>query len=195
MTLRSKILACALFIASVPALACPPPPPAHPPPQQKEGESEEAFTARVAALAEAEKHKQALAEKRREGFQQGYEFALWDSADLAVLAEIVAIKERKVNRPYVDSSPLVTLKILSVARGKTTSKRFQLEYTGITSCGPYGPTNIVEGAIGDRFVVFFRSGKPGMKTVLRGYSKDEAQSGSVKRVFAEYERSIQSEGS
>lgn len=50
-------------------------------------------------------------------------------------------------------------------KGEGSSRRFLLNYAGLTDCGPYGGGEAVDGRVGDVFVVFVHDGQPSTEGV------------------------------
>ena len=68
----------------------------------------------------------------------------------------------------------VRLEILQIVRGNVRPTDFWLTYRGFTSCGPIGAMDVVDGEVGDVFVIYARLGRLSSQTVLQGYSATTA---------------------
>jgi hypothetical protein len=137
------------------AHACPPPPP---PPAQMEGESEFDYVIRLQTLREEEA---AASLARRVEFEQQW----WNESESVFLARIERAETIEFDG-YYETVPRVHLRPLRWIKGSGSSRRFRLSYEGMTSCGPYGGGEAVEGAVGDVFLVFVREGRPRQRSVI-----------------------------
>lgn len=134
------------------AEACLPPPP--PPPEQ--GESDEAYAARVAAWQAARN-----AEDAR--WRADRQTRLWDEADSVILARIVRV--RPFETAMFGTSQRVTLRGVRALKGRAYTNRFTLNYTDGTSCGPLPAFDAITGNVGDTFVIFIRGGRPNQSRI------------------------------
>jgi hypothetical protein len=128
------------------AHACPPPPPEPPP---APGETIEAWRARLDAEAQAR-----AVEQRRQW---------WGRSELVLLARIVrtdSIPLRDFSGREYDRFPRVFMRPVRWLKGSGSSRRFHLNWEGMTDCGPYGGGEAASGHIGDLVVVFVREGRP-----------------------------------
>ncbi|HVV32235.1 MAG TPA: hypothetical protein VHC73_03315 [Vitreimonas sp.] len=156
---RHLALAALLSVALMSAAeACPPPPPTPPPPP---GESIEAYNARLAEEAQA----------RVIGYQRGW----WERAQSVLLARI----ERRDSISLKDDrgvtyarSPRVLLRPVRWLKGEGPPRRFYLNYSGLTDCGPYGGGEAVDGEVGDFFVVFVSEGPASQASVVTSLALD-----------------------
>ena len=134
------------------ANACPPPPP---PPLPIPDESSEAWEARVTAEAQA----QLVATQRH----------WWESAQSVLLARVEqrdTVRRRDPTWDMSFESPRVLLRPVHWLKGSGPSRRFRLTYTGMSSCGPYGGGEAVDGAVGELFIVFVGEGRPRQESVF-----------------------------
>ena len=147
------LLAAALtFLAATPAAACLPPP--GPPPEA--GESAESHAARYAAWrAEQDAQHAAWLHQRQ--------VTLWDEADAVFIARITRVEADR--QAYFGDTQRVSLRAEQSLKGRRYRSSFGLRYTDATSCGPLPSFAAINGAVGDRFVVFVRGGRPGQSTV------------------------------
>lgn len=127
-----------------------------------EGESAEAYQARLSALrAEEAARLQALIVE--------YQRRWWNESESVLLARVERTDSARMYDIYgasIGSFPRAHLRPVRWLKGAGPSRRFRLTYTGMTSCGPYGGGDAVAGAVGDVFVVFVRSGRPSQRTVI-----------------------------
>lgn len=181
-------LICGICLANA-ALACPPPPPDLPPPDRFSGETDLAFQARYDQYKRERNAERQLKEASWKSFEQGYEAAAWNLSDQIVVAEIVAKGStalRNDRGEIYTASPEVTLRTIEQIRGERSAQTFTLHYVGLTSCGPTGAVNIVDGRLGQHFVIFALRGVLGMDTVRQGYSLSDAQDSRTKALLAKY---------
>ena len=138
----------ALFSANA-AHACMPPPP----PPQEQGESDDAYAARVTAW-------QAQRNAEDAQFRADRQSRLWDEADSVFLARIVRIRSNA--NEYGQG---VTLRGIRSLKGRAFTNRFTLNPTLPPPCS-FAPTfDATAGAVGDTFVIFVRGGRPSQRTV------------------------------
>lgn len=151
--MRSIFAATAITMALFNAAeACPPPPP---PPPPVPGESIEAWQARLQAEAQAQ----------TAGYQRGW----WDQSQSVLLARIERIDSVRVRNDWAGTntrSPRVYLRPVRWLKGSGSARRFRLNITGISDCGPYGGGEAVNGHVGDVFLVFVREGQPTQASVI-----------------------------
>lgn len=140
-----------MFGASA-AHACLPPPP--PPPEQ--GESEESYAARVAAW-------QAGRDAEHAAWLHQRQVRLWDESDSVFVARITRVRPTRLD--YIGDTQRVSLRGERSLKGRRYTGNFGLRYTDATSCGPLPSFAAIEGAVGDRFVVFVEGRRPGQSTV------------------------------
>lgn len=157
-----------IYVLSATAEACPPPPP---PPPPEAGESNEAYQTRLAALraAEAEVNAQRVLQ-----MQQGW----WDESQSVLLARVVRRDSIRLKDNWGEiygRSPRVLLRPVRWLKGSGSSRRFRLNYEGLTSCGPYGGGDAVDGEIGEVFVVFVREGRPRQDSVITSLAMDRVR--------------------
>jgi hypothetical protein len=138
----------ALFTANT-AHACLPPPP--PPPEQ--GESDDAYAARVAAWQAQRIAEDAL-------FRHNNQVRLWDEADSVFLARITRVQPNAT-----DYGARVTLRGIRTLKGRAYTNRFTLSATLPPPCSSAPAFDATAGAIGDVFVIFVRGGRPSQRTV------------------------------
>lgn len=182
---RRLFLAIPLLIMATVATsahACSIPPPAVPPEQQP-GESVVEFEARLAAFHFSQLRGKELRAARLAAYQEGYERALWDSAPVAVLAQIIEKGESSAEESPFGAMPEVTLRVVETAKGFVSLRPFKLTYEGVTSCGPVGLVSVVDGEVGEQFVLFASGRDLGMESVIAGYSQSEARNGRTKFLF------------
>jgi hypothetical protein len=146
------VAAIALFGVGI-ANACPPPPPGPPP---EVGESAESHAARVAAY-------QAGLEADHQAWLHARQVSLWDEADAVFIARITRVEPHHLT--YIGDTQRVSLRAEQSLKGRRYNSSFSLRYTDATSCGPMPSFAAINGAVGDRFVVFVRGGRPGQSTV------------------------------
>lgn len=157
--MRSVLIVAVMIAAFLGAAeACPPPPPEPPP---APGESIEAWRARLDAEAQAQ----------TASYQRGW----WDQSQSVLLARIERIDSVPVRNDWANvntHSPRVHLRPVRWLKGSGPSRRFHLNITGITDCGPYGGGEAVNGRIGDVFLVFVRDGRPNQASVITSLALD-----------------------
>lgn len=143
-------LAATLAVFSIStAEACMPPPP----PPQEQGESDDAYTARVTAW-------QAQRNAEDAQFRADRQSRLWDEADSVFLARIVRVRANA--NEYGQG---VTLRGIRSLKGRAYTNRFTLNPTLPPPCS-FAPTfDATAGAVGDTFVIFVRGGRPSQRTV------------------------------
>ena len=141
----------ALFSANT-AHACMPPPP----PPQEQGESDDAYAARVVAWQAARAAEDAQ-------WRHNNQLRLWDNADSVFIARIVRVQPHEA--PMYGDSQRVTLRSIRVLKGRRYTNRFTLQYTDGTSCGPLPAFDAITGHVGDTYVVYVRGGRPRQSTV------------------------------
>ena len=141
-----------VLLSATTAHACLPPPP--PPPEQ--GESEEAYAARVAAW-------QAERAAQEAQWRHDQQLRLWDEADSVFIARIVRVQPHQA--PMYGDSQRVTLRGIRQLKGRRYTNRFALQYTDATSCGPLPAFEAITGHVGDIYVVYVRGGRPSQRTV------------------------------
>lgn len=172
-----------LAVSGVAAEACSPiPPPV--PPAPNFSETQEEYQKRLDAFWLEVKHKEAVNFARSEGYANGYEEALWDSAAVIALVEVVEPKSNGLT-PMPWNGPQATFKVVKAIKGKPSRGTFNIGYEGMTSCGPYGHVSMAQGSLGERFVVFSSSRKLEMKTILEGYNRSEARNYRTKELLQE----------
>jgi len=149
--LAAALGAIALFAASH-ADACMPPPG----PPQEAGESDAAYAARHAAWrAEQDAQHAAWLHQRQ--------VTLWDEADAVFIARVTRV--RPDFNDYLGETRQVSLRTERTLKGRRYNATFGLRYTDATSCGPLPAFAAIEGAVGERYVVFVRGGRPRQSTV------------------------------
>jgi hypothetical protein len=134
------------------ANACPPPPP---PPLPIPDESSEAWQARVTAEAQNE-----LMNRQRQW---------WNDSQSVLLARVERRDTVRLRDAWGDpnfEAPRVLLRPVRWLKGSGPSRRFRLSYTGMTTCGPYGGGEAVNGAVGEVFIVFVGEGRPRQESVF-----------------------------
>jgi len=137
------------LLAANTAEACLPPPP--PPPEQ--GESEEAYGARVAAW-QAERDAEAAR------WRADQQTRLWDEADSVILARIERV------RPNANEyGQGVTLRGIRSLKGHAYTGRFTLNPTLPPPCSFAPAFDATAGNVGDTFVIFVRGGRPNQSRV------------------------------
>lgn len=185
----SYIFAVAFALSATGAWACPPPPPPPQPPAPIENEAPEAYKLKLAEFERAQEQAQLTKAANWSGYRNGVEDTLWRTANRVFLAEITAKGETEMHdvqgRVY-GNSPEVTLTIVAWAKGENEgpAEPFKLSYGGMTSCGPYGPVNIVQASVGSRFLVFADSGLIAADSVFGGYSELETVNTRTQLFFA-----------
>lgn len=168
---RKVILSlCAMWWANLalPALACPPPPP---PERPGDGESADAFKARMdaAAAAAAARYDQIILDAQRQA---------WDKAASVVIARVDKVQPIKaviygpMNRAYL--TPLSWLK------GKQRRGTFTIADTGETDCGPTGGGDATAAKAGDLVVVYASEGKLGNNTMIANFAADRVRDPRIK---------------
>ena len=188
MRLPFRFLAIAAALHATAATACPPPPPPPLPPEppaRMEAETQEDYVLRLkeweARMAEFERRRQfdiELRDARLEAQKQAVESTLWHASDQIVIATIVATGETAMRDDWghvYAQSPQATLRIEDRIGGSGRARDLVLEYTGMTSCGPIGPLEVLAGKVGDSFVMFFRHGRPEVDRMLGAYPLDDTR--------------------
>ncbi|RJY09262.1 hypothetical protein D6201_07740 [Aurantiacibacter aquimixticola] len=141
------------------------------PPAQLDGESDADFAHRLELFEREREHEAELSAASGTAWANGYENAVWEASPQVVVARLISRETTRIEiAGYREiNSPLATLEVTQTARGAGAPERFTLQYTGLTSCGPTGPLDVLEGEVGDEFVIFAGTGALGMKTLIKAY--------------------------
>lgn len=140
-----------LAVMAAPAAACSPP--LHQPPPMLPGETDAAYRLRIEAQARRDAE---VARVQAEAAQLAREETLWHNADRIVVGEVTGLSGWREDRKGA-SYRIVTLRLLTAARGSGTLRRIRLHsYDGGDACfGPQGPIYPTEG----KLVLFAKDGK------------------------------------
>ncbi|MEP0189333.1 MAG: hypothetical protein ABJP70_03360 [Erythrobacter sp.] len=176
--LALPVLAVALAPSAQACSIAPPPQP----PEPEEGESSASHSARVAAFHFGQLREKELDAAREQAQREGYERALWQTASVVALVEVVATVEPPEDVDF-NFKPGVVLKVVQAERGSPQSEPFTITFRSLTSCGPFGHVRMAQGDISERFVVFAKDDKLDMESVIIGYTKAEAQIYGTTQLF------------
>ena len=172
-----KLLLAAVIASAVLGLgaawACPPPPP---PPAPMEGESAEAYQARLTAARDADE-----AARRANALTRQQQ--LWDESESVVVARITEVTEIGSGPFFYEPETRVRLSPVRTLKGRTRRSSFSLQTRGMTSCGPIG-FDVNFGDAGEEFVIFVRSGRPSENTILDGIALSWIQDPRVLELLA-----------
>jgi hypothetical protein len=160
--------------------------PPTPPGPQESWETDEYYRSRVLAWEFQQKYLEDLATARRSGLREGFEMGLWELAPTIVLAEIVAKGETSPGESMFGVMPQVTLRVKTIAKGTARDGDFKFTYSGLTQCGPIGHVSIVDGEVGDHFILFSRDADLSMNSVIVGYSREQVKSQRSKTLFEQH---------
>ncbi len=139
-------------LAAAPANACPPPPP---PPEPRPGESEQAYNARLKELAAAQRAEgQAVIATRQA--------TLWNESPIIFVGQVERVRPMQTD----GAGPSALIRPVRWIKGKGGANSFWLRHRGMTSCGPYGGGDAVEGKVGQRYIVFASRRRLSSKAVI-----------------------------
>jgi hypothetical protein len=140
-----------LAVMTAPAAACSPP--LYQPPPMLPGETDAAYRLRIETQARRDAE---VARVQAEAAQFAREETLWNTADRIVVGEVTGLSGWREDRKGA-SHRIVTLRLLTAARGPGTLRRIRLRsYDGGDACfGPQGPIYSTEG----KLVLFAKGGK------------------------------------
>lgn len=174
MKFASLVGAIAFLFTSV-AAACPPPPPG---PPQNVGETDEAYAARQAAWrAEQDAQHAAWLHQRQ--------ITLWDEANAVFIGRIIRVRPDRFD--YLGETQRITMRPEDTLKGRRYNNTFGLRFTDATSCGPIPGFAAITGAVGDRYVVFVRGGRPGQTTVQNTIPLDDITDERIRAALAAIE--------
>jgi hypothetical protein len=143
-------LAAISILGSTPGLACTPLPPPPPPPAKLQGESDQAYTARIKQMKEEATAKgQARWRADMLKIEQGY----WERAKTIGLYRIVARQKTPPKNPH-NYDILTTLKPIKVVRGSGDKSIIVRAYDIYPPCGSSMGGYLPYGKIGDVVALF-----------------------------------------
>ncbi len=170
----NKVFSCTAFaflsVLGTPVLACPPPyilPP-------NVGETSTDYNIRLAKYHEEEQRK--FLENRKI-----YQGEMWKNNAIVALAVIDKIKPTNIK--YYGKSNKVRLKILRFAKGSSNIKHVWVHYTDVTTCGPFGGGDAVDGKLGDVFAIFSSSSNISSRSVTDTIGESSALDENIKSLF------------
>lgn len=143
MVLRFALASIVLALSSGGAAvhACTPPPP---PPPPDRGETDAAYRARLVRLAAAEQAQWRLDRGRAQAAQ-------WQASTLVFVGRVERVQTSP--EPY-RGAPSVLVRPVRWLKGQGSGRLVRMQYTGMTTCGPYGGGDAVRGKAGEHFVLF-----------------------------------------
>lgn len=154
-----------------PTKACSPVPPPSPPPQAA-AESDSQFAAR------SDEWYRDLYEREWEAGRPGriaHEQRLWATAGRVVLARIAKVGSIRLrgSEGQLYRSPLVTLRAVEWLKGKPSRVALKVHYLSDDSCD-HGGGDVIGGAVGDRFLLFYRPGPIDPRNVIETLGRRRA---------------------
>lgn len=167
--LRQLIVAIAIAALAVgEAVACSIVPPVHDEPLV--GETAEAFQQRVEA-------RRAQEEADRQARLIAFQRQAWEEASSVVIARVTrreeAVPLRNRYGEVYYRTPRTHLRVVRWLKGEARGRpSFGVRYAGLTSCGPYGGGDAVNGAVGEEFVVFLSAGRLHESRVTDSFAPD-----------------------
>lgn len=166
----------AVLVGTGPALACPPPPS---PPSKLIGETDAAYDARMKVLFESQRvqYRLALFNAQAEA---------WRQSEVVLVGRVDRVK--KVKLPYPtprgDTSQEVLVRPISFLKSKQSRRVFWVRSSGVTTCGPYGGGDAIDGAVGDHFLFFISQTKSGGHRVTDSVGPNRAEEPRVRAALA-----------
>jgi hypothetical protein len=157
------------------AHACSPP---AGPPQREAGESEAAYKARIEAIRERDR----IAYRRQLMDRQASD---WVASSRILLARIEKI--RTIDLPYASpagaTSHKVKVRPVRWLKGLTSRRAFWVRHTDMTTCGPYGAGDVIDGQVGETFLMFFGPTGTGPHRIINSVGLSNAEEPRVRAVF------------
>ena len=138
------------------------------PPAIQEGEAPDAYAQRLSAFRAEQELQKKTSEARWQGYREGYETGARNAASQIVLVEVVSVRSSESDGDYL---PVVTANVIARMDEKKPTGSIKLRYEGNTSCGPYGPIDLKGGKVGSRYLIFARTGKIDMDSIIAGYAE------------------------
>jgi hypothetical protein len=155
------------IVAASSATACPPPPL---PPPRLPGETDEAYAGRLEQLQAADRvrYRAGLAE---------WQAASWQKSSAIFVGRIEAA--RTVRLPFRtvsgDTSQKVKVRPVSWLRGKASNQPIWVRHSGVTTCGPFGGGDAVNGKPGDTFLFLIGPEGHGPHRIIDSIGRDRAE--------------------
>lgn len=134
------------------------------------GETAEVFQQRVEA-------RRAQEEADRQARLIAFQRQTWEEASSVVIARVVrreeAVPLRNEYGEVYGQSPRAHLRVERWLKGQARGRpSFSVRYVGLTSCGPFGGGDAVDGAVGAEFVVFLSAGRLRQSRVINSLALD-----------------------
>lgn len=142
------------------------------------GETAEAFQQRVEA-------RRAQEEVDRQARLIAFQRQTWEEASSVVIARVVrreeAVPLRNDYGEVYGQSPRTHLRVVRWLKGQARGRpSFSVRYAGLTSCGPFGGGDAVDGAVGEEFVVFLSAGRLREGGVINSLAPDRVMASELR---------------
>lgn len=119
-----------------------------------------------------------------------YQQQWWNESQSVLLARVERVGSVQLRDDWgeaYDDSPRVFLRPVRWLKGSGSARRFRLSYDGMTSCGPYGGGDAVDGEVGEVFVVYVREGQPHQRSVIESLAPENVVDPQVREMLGQLE--------